>query len=196
MITHKELEKTATSVEEDGFVDDNNRHLKKTAQALFLLSHLEKEIAAGTTSEPIEKNAGFSNKLMSGLTQTALVGLGVAMAGKAAESAEKTYDRHMFNKHQDGIIAFAKHENPSLKDVSNGKMKMWLRSAYSISPKVARDPMLASTFFNTAHAVGGVDLNTAKTVSDINARGGSDHSKIHDAIRGSSTGLAQQTVSF
>ena len=193
MIDYKDLEKTAASVEEEGFADDNDRHLSKTAQALYLLDHLEKEIALDAIT-PLEKEASFSNKFMKGLTQTALVGLGVAMAGRAADKMEKNYDKRMFNKHRSGIVAFAKHENPSLRDVSNGKMKMWLDSAYSVSPKVAKDPMLAATFLNTAHAVGGVDLNTAKTVSDINAKGGADYGTLYDAVKGSSSHLANQVV--
>ena len=194
MIDYRDLEKTAASIETDGFKDDKDKKLHKTAQALFLLSHLEDEIASGKTSTSLEKQAGFSNKLMKGLAQTALVGLGVAMAGRAADKLEKTYDARMFNKHRNGIIAFAKHENPSLRDVSNGKMKMWLDSAYSVSPKIAKDPMLAATFLNTAHAVGGVDLNTAKTISDINAKGGSEYNTLYDAVRGSSSQLANQLV--
>jgi len=195
MITCKELEKTAASVEADGFEDENQERLEKTAQALYLLDHLEKEIASDFKGVDFEKTAGFGKKMTRGLAQTAVVGLGVAMAGKLAEHAEKSYDKHMFNKHQNGLIAFARRENPSLQGVSNGKMKMWLRSAYSVSPKVANDPMLASTFLNTAHAVGGVDLNTAKTVSDINAKGGGDYSKVYDAIRGSSSNLPSYAMS-
>lgn len=187
MITHEELTKIAQDVEENGFSDDSKADLEKTAQALFLLDHLTKDI---------EKTADFSSKLTSGLGQTAMVGLGVAFAGKMAEKIEKTLDKRDFRKRENGLIAFARHENPSLKDVSNGKMKMWLRSAYSVSPNVAKDPMLASTFINTAHAVGGVDLNTAKTVADINSRGGKDYSKIYDAVRGSSSGLPTEVVSY
>jgi hypothetical protein len=66
---------------------------------------------------------------------------------------------------------------------------MWLDSAYTVSPRVAKDPMLASTFLNTAHAVNGVDLNTAKTIADIQQKGGKKYNKSYDAIIGSSSSL-------
>ncbi len=190
MITYQELEKTASSIEEHGFTEDNTRVLEKTAQALFLLDKLKIEIDEPIDYSKIEKTAGIANRLFNGLGQTAIVGLGVAMAGGMAKDLEKSHDRRMFNKHRNGLVAFAKRENPALKDVSNGKLKMWLSSAYSVSPRVAKDPMLASTFLNTAHAVGGVDLNTAKTVSDIQHKGGGSYNTLYDAVTGQSSGLA------
>ena len=186
MITYEELEKTAASIEQDGFLDDNQSSLTKTAQALYLLKKLEKEIDEPINFKDFEKEASFGNKLAKGIGQTAVVGLGVAIAGLTAKEAEKSYNKNMFKKKQNGIIAFSKHENPSLKDVSNGKLRMWLNSAYAVSPRVAKDPMLASSYLNTAHAVGGVDLNTAKTVAEIQQRGGGNYNKLYDAISGQS----------
>jgi len=190
MITKQELEKTAASVEEEGFLEDNEILLEKTAQAVYLLRNIQKDLAKTTDDEEIEKTAGFSDRLISGLGQTAVVGLGVALAGGIAKDMEKKHNKNLFNKHRNGIIAFAKRENPALSNVSNGKLKMWLNSAYAVSPRVAKDPMLASTFLNTAHAVGGVDLNTAKTVGDIQHRGGGNYNTLYDAISGQSSGLA------
>jgi hypothetical protein len=56
--------------------------------------------------------------------------------------------------------------------------------------------MLASTFLNTAHAVGGVDLNTAKTVSDINHKGGANYGRLYDAISGSSSSVTREVANF
>lgn len=187
MITYEELEKTASSIEEDGFLEDNTASLKKTAQALYLLNRLEKEIDKPVLFDNLKKEASFSDKVITGLGQTAVVGLGVAIAGNIAKEMEKSHERNMFNKRRDGIIAFSRHANPSLKEVSNGKMRMWLDSAYAVSPRVAKDPMLASSFLNTAHAVGGVDLNTAKTVSDIQQKGGGNYNSMYDAVSGQSS---------
>ena len=186
MITYEELEKIATSIEQNGFLDDNQVPLTKTAQALYLLDKIKKEIDGPVNFNSLEKKAGFSNKLVKGLGRTTAVGLGIALAGLTAQEAEKEYNKSKFKNKQNKIIAFAKHENPSLKDVSNGKLRMWLNSAYTVSPKVAKDPMLASSYLNTVHAVGGVDLNTAKTVAEIQQRGGGNYNKLYDAISGQS----------
>ena len=196
MITHEELEKIASSIETDGYSDDRDNIDRKTAQGLFLFNKINSEISSGDYTlrnkkdVTIEKQAGFANKFTEGMAQTALVGLGLAVAGRVADSEEKDYDDNKFKNRRQAIISFAKKENPSLSNVSNGKMKMWLNSAYAISPNVAKDPMLASQFLSTAHAVGGVDLNTAKTVAEIQQRGGKSYNNMYDAVRGASGNIS------
>jgi hypothetical protein len=192
---YEELEKIASSVEKNGFVDDRIEYGEKIVSANALLNKLAEEIDS-PISENLTKEASFGSKLMSGLGQTAIVGLSVAVAGRAVDSLERKYDKRAFDRDSGNIIEFAKRENPSLEHVSNGKMKAWLNSAYTVSPRVAKDPMLATSFLSTAHAVNGVDLNTAKTIADVQRKGGKDYSKSYDAIRGSSSGLGNAIMSL
>jgi len=179
-----ELEKIASSVETDGYSEDKELSIEKIAQANFLLRALEDDIT---------KEAGFGQSLGEGMAATAMIGLGVSAAGRAIDKVESSLDQMKFNRKKDHLISYARKENPSLKGVSSGKMSEWLDSAYVVSPRVAKDPVLASTYLNTLHAVGGADLNTVKTLADIQQKGGKSYDKSYDALRGTSntmTGLA------
>ena len=186
MIDVDNLTKIASEIEVHGFSEDNQDRKKKTAQALYLLDELKHKI----NGDHIEKNASFESKLTKGLFRAGVAGLGLSVVGNIAKELHKDHDKNDFIARRNGLIAFAKRENPALNNVSNGKMKMWLNSAYAISPRIAKDPMLASSYLNTVSAVGSVDLNTTKTLADINARAGGDFSKTYDAIQGASSSLS------
>jgi len=190
---YQELEKLASDIESTGFEEENIEYDAKIAYANAALEKLAQEIDSPSAKKDvakIEKVASFGSRLASGLGQTAIVGLSVAIAGRTLDKLEKDYDKKQFNRKANHLIQFAKHENPSLESVSDGKMRAWLNSAYTVAPRIAKDPMLASSFLSTAHAVGGVDLNTAKTIAEVQQRGGKDYNKSYDAIRSSSGGLS------
>ena len=138
----------------------------------------------------------FDNKLIDGLAQTALVGLGISVAGRAIDNAEKSWDKKSFNRKKKKLIAFARSENPGLGDVSDKRLGRFLDSAYSISPRVAKDPLSASAYINTAHAVGGVDLGTMKTLSDIQSKGGQGYTGNYDAISSVSSDIKSQLKGY
>ncbi len=131
----------------------------------------------------------FNNKIADGIAQTALVGLGISVAGRMLDSAEKKWDKKSFNKRKRGLIAFARNENPGLTDVSDKRIGRYLDSAYSASPRTANDPLSASAYINTAHAVGGVDLGTMKTLSEIQSKGGKSYTGNYDAVNSVSTSI-------
>jgi hypothetical protein len=192
MELHEELEKIASSVEQDGFADIEESTIQKTAHALYALHSTKKDITkTAGFSAPAEQVARsiFGKRLGEGLFQTAVIGLGVSTVGRAMDAVESKYDDFKFGRKKKDLISFARSENKGLRGVSDKRMGMWLDSAYAVTPRVAKDPMLASTFLNAAHAVGGVDFNTAKTVAEIQQRGGKSYDKSYDAIRGSSSGL-------
>ncbi len=138
----------------------------------------------------------FNNKLIDGLAQTALVGLGISVAGRAIDGAEKNWDKKSFNRKKKKLIAFARNENPGLSDVSDKRLGRFLDSAYSVSPRIAKDPLSASAYINTAHAVGGVDLGTMKTLSDIQSKGGQGYTGNYEAINSVSNDITTQLKAY
>jgi hypothetical protein len=205
-ITAEELEKLASEVEENGF-ETKDGLIQKVAAATAAFDAIssmqitkeENQDSSKTDEQPeeVEKTASpadFASKLGKGLAQAAGLSLAFALTGRAMDSAEEGYNRYKFNKKSDKIISYAKSENPGLKNVSNQKLKAWLNSAYAVAPTIAKDPVLASTFLSTAHAVGSVDLNTAKTIADIQRNGGKDYSKNYDALSGASSFVGKQLI--
>jgi len=178
-----ELLKIAEDVEKHGFYDTEHDRLVKIASAKGALVAVNR----------IAAKDGFGRRFAEGLAQTAAIGLGVSVVGKAFDKIDKSIDEYKFNRKSKKIIEFAKEENPALRKVSNPKLKRWLESAYAVAPTVAKDPMLATTYLSTVHAVGGVDLNTAKTLAEIQSKGGQGYSKTYDAVTGA-TGLLQKNL--
>ena len=129
----------------------------------------------------VKKTRFFKNKMADGIAQIALVGLGVSVAGRMVDKVEKGWDKREFNQKKSKLINFAKTENPSLADVPNSRIGRYLDTAYAISPIIAKDPLTATAYINTAHAVGGADLGTMKTLSDIQAKGGQSYTANYDA---------------
>lgn len=204
MTTANELSRLANDILKDGFADINEEVITKVAQATALFNK-STEIAEGI---PMKKNrlekiasnnsnnsSTYGDKFVSGLGRAAAVGLGLAITGRALDKAEELYDEIKYEKKKNKIINFAKEENPDLQEVSDKRMSQWLDSAYVVSPNVAKDPMLATTYLNTAHAVGGADLNTAKTIAEIQQRGGKSYDKNLDAIR-SQANLMTEAISL
>jgi len=181
----KYLIKLASDVEQLGYTEDSEVLEDKIVSAKAAVDALEKIAAPGN---------GFALRLGKGLAQTAAVGLAIAGTGKAVDKAIEAIDDAKFSLKKPKIIDYAKKENPELRSVSNEKLKAWLDSAYAISPAVAKDKTLATSFLTNAATIQTVDLGTAKTLADINAKAGKNYSSAYDAIRGSSSMLPSQMM--
>ena len=221
-MNYEQLTEMAAQVEEHGFSDVKDDAILKVAESSELLRKLDQEIKdkkikdgskkskKGTKKESKKKSGTqliegmfafkkeasktrlFSNKIIDGIAQTALVGLGISVAGRMMDNAEKGWDKREFNNKKRALVGFAKRENPSLVEVPNSRIGRYLDSAYVVSPKIAKDPLIATAYINTAHAVGGADLGTMKTLSDIQSHGGQSYTSNYDAMNSVSGDLVAQ----
>ena len=161
------LEKLASEVEDTGLSQGRTGSITKIASAASAIKQLGMRdiptILAGAAALTLGTQA---------------VGKGLDLAGKGVDDIKYEF------KKEHTILPFAKKENPGLKHVSDVKLGRWLDSARAMAPKVAKDKMLASTYLNNVHALGGqVDLHTASTLSEI-GRNTSSHGGMADAIGG------------
>ena len=209
----------AAEIEDKGFSDVKNNAILKIAESSELLRKLDQDIKDKAVKNKPKKGAKktskkksgtqliegmfafkkeasktrfFKNRIADGVAQTALVGLGVSIAGRMIDNIEKKWDKRKFDGKKRAMIGFAKNENPSLQEVPNSRIGRYLDSAYAVSPTVAKDPLTATAYINTAHAVGGADLGTMKTLSDIQAKGGQSYTGNYDAMNSVSGNIVNQ----
>ena len=216
---YKQLTEMAAQIEDKGFSDVKSNAILKVAESSELLRKLDQDIKDKAIKNKSKKGAKkaskkksgtqliegmyafkkeasktrfFKNKIADGLAQTALVGLGVSIAGRMIDHVEKKWDKREFNNKKKAMIGFAKNENPSLQEVPNSRIGRYLDSAYAVSPTVAKDPLTATAYINTAHAVGGADLGTMKTLADIQSNGGQRYTSNYDAMNSVSGDMVAQ----
>jgi len=155
---NKSLNSLADRVEAEGLTASTTDAYEKIASANVLLEKIASPLG------------GFSMKDVPKLLAVATtIATGADLAGKGVDELGKTYENFKYErkKHKE-IIPFAKKEHPALKNVSDNKLGNWLDSARAMSPKVSKDKMLAATYLNNVHSLGGqVDIQTASTLSEI-----------------------------
>ena len=218
-MNYEQLTEMAEQVEEHGFSDVRNDAILKVAESSELLRKLDQEIKDKKIKDSSKKSKKGSKKeskkksgtqLIDGMfafkkeaskgsifgkgsfkrmAEIGAVGIGLSVAGRFADKIEGAWDKAKFEKGKSDTISFAKKENPALADVPNSRIGRYLDSAYSVSPRVAKDPLSASAYINTAHAVGGVDLGTMKTLADIQSRGGQSYTGTYDAANSVSSSI-------
>lgn len=107
-------------------------------------------------------------------------------AGAALKGIDKLYDEGFKVKDKRGFadtISYAVKENPELKKVPPEKLNDWMHAFYTLSPKMAKNKVLASTMLTTTHNYGGnIDLATAKTIAETGHRAEHKKSKLSEGI--------------
>jgi len=145
------LEKLASDVETFGLEDSSNSAIEKIAAAGTAIGQL------GMIDLP---------KILAG---AAALSLGTTVVGKGMDEVGKAVENMKYEHKKDNVVLpYAKKHNPALRNIPDKKLGDWLDSARAMAPRVAKDKMLASTYLNNVHALGGqADLHTASTLAQI-----------------------------
>jgi hypothetical protein len=175
MATH--LEKLASEVETTGLTDTkSDAHIKIASAGAAI-------------------NALTMYDLPKILAGAAALSLGTSIVGKGIDAVGGAIDNLKYEHRKNNVILpYAKKHNPSLRAVADDKLGGWLDSAKALAPEVAKDKMLASTYLNNVHALGGqVDLHTASTLSTI-GKNTSSHGSMADMIGGNMSSASNLLV--